>query len=101
MRYSAGNVTTAVMFALTVWTIAVRMRSRPDSNWPLIFNGMLAIYSGYFPGRLNSVAIYISVVTALFQRFEFMSGFFRYVFMTFELIALALTSYLLFDSVFI
>lgn len=92
-RYSASNVTTAVMFALAVWTVIVRFRSRPDTNWPLMYYGILFSYVSSFPGRVSNLALYGAIVTALLERFEFMSGFFRYFLMTIELGMLAFMAY--------
>jgi hypothetical protein len=84
VRYAASNITSVVVLLLAAWTLVVRYRARPDTNWPLIFYLLLVLYHQATPGGLNSFAIYVGVVSALFLRFEFMSGFFRYLFLTLE-----------------
>ncbi|MFN7922653.1 MAG: hypothetical protein U0Q16_21290 [Bryobacteraceae bacterium] len=98
-RYSAGNVTTAVLFALALWTIIVRFRSRPDTNWPLMYYAIVFSYMEAFPGRVAPLALYGAIVTALLERFEFMSGFFRYFLMTLELGALSVITYQIMKAV--
>jgi hypothetical protein len=85
VRYSAFNITTAVLLALTVWLIIARFRIRTDSNWPLIYYGILVAYHQFYPGRLNPYVILTVVMTALLIRFEFLGGWIRYVLRALEL----------------
>jgi len=89
------------MLVLLFWTIATRVRASADTNWPLIFFGMLVMYHQSLPGRINDFALYVGVICALFLRFEFLSGFFRYLFMTIEIAVLLLISYDLMQHVVI
>ncbi|MEZ5355405.1 MAG: hypothetical protein R2762_22440 [Bryobacteraceae bacterium] len=84
MRYAASNITTVLLLVLTIWTLVVRYKGRPDTNWPLIYYLLLVLYHQSIPGGLNSFSIYVGVISALFLRFEFMAGFFRYLFLTVE-----------------
>lgn len=93
MRYAASNITTFVLLMLTIWTLVVRYKSRPDSNWPLIFYLLLVMYHQATPEGLNSFSIYVGVIAALFLRFEFMAGFFRYLFLTVEAAVMFMTMY--------
>jgi hypothetical protein len=93
VRYAASNITTFVLLMLTIWTLVVRYKSRPDSNWPLIFYLLLVMYHQATPEGLNSFSIYVGVIAALFLRFEFMAGFFRYLFLTVEAAVMFMTMY--------
>jgi hypothetical protein len=101
MRYAAGNITTVVMFLLAVLTIIVRLKARPQNNWPLIFFGLLFVFGESYPGRVNPGAIYCGLVMTLLLRFEFMSGFFQYAATALEIGAIAVTGYLLLHAVYI
>lgn len=101
MRYSPANVTTAVLFALAIWTMIVRFRSRPDTNWPLMYYGIVFMYTQSFPGRVSPLALYGAICTALLARFEFMSGFFRYFLMTIEAAALAYMGFQIMNAIMI
>ncbi|MEZ5401693.1 MAG: hypothetical protein R2729_18615 [Bryobacteraceae bacterium] len=93
MRYAASNITTVVLLVLTMWTLIVRYKGRPDTNWPLIYYLLLVLYHQATPEGLNAFSIYVGVIAALFLRFEFMAGFFRYLFMTVEAAVMFMTLY--------
>ena len=89
VRYSPGNLTTLIVVGLTLLQVVSRFKLRPDHNWPLLYYVFLVAYHQYFPGRIYPLAIYTAVIAALFLRFEFMGGFFRYLFVFIEFAGLA------------
>ena len=99
MRYTPLNITTILILGLTLWTIIVRIRSRPDSNWPLFYYLFLVGYHQYRPGALNEYTIYIGVICTLLLRFEFMAGFFRWLFVGVEALMLGVISLVLLNLV--
>lgn len=74
MLPSAFNLTTMLLFALTVWVIHTRYRTRVDNNWPLFYYIALVAYSRKFDQVLEPSYIFVTVICALLLRFEFLAG---------------------------
>lgn len=83
------NLTTFLLLAFTVGLIVFRFTRRIDSNWPLVYYLLAALYSKVFVGTLEPGWVYAAVVTALFLRFEFMGGWVTRFFRLVELVILA------------
>jgi len=99
VRYTPTNITTAIMLGLTLWLLIGRFRVRHDSNWPLFYYLALVAYHQAFPGALNSYVIYTGVLIALFFRFEFVGGWFRYLLRVVEVGVLSYLIYRFFHLV--
>jgi len=72
MSYTPANVTTAVMFTITLYVLIARFRIRRDASWPLAYYFFLVIYHQSLPGKLEPWVVYSGVVCGLFLRFEFL-----------------------------
>jgi hypothetical protein len=101
VRYTASNVTTAVMLGLTLWLVIGRFKVRGDSNWPLYYWAALIAYHQGFQGHLNQYALYAGVICALLIRFEFVGGWFRILLRGVELGVLLHVVYQLFNVIFV
>ncbi len=86
--YGAENISTALALALTLWLVVFRFRAAAESNWPLLYYLGIVFFSYMYPNALEPRWIYAGVVTALFQRFEFLGGWFAKVIRVFEFIIL-------------
>lgn len=83
------NLTTLLLLVFTVGLIVFRFTRRIDSNWPLVYYLLVALYAKVFVGTLEPEWVYAAVVTALFLRFEFMGGWVTRFFRLVELVILA------------
>ncbi|MBK5291757.1 MAG: hypothetical protein JJE04_08800 [Acidobacteriia bacterium] len=99
MRYAASNVTTAIMFGLTVYLMVARFKSRQDWIWPLFYYLFLVIYHQSFPGKLHPWVVYLGVVTALLIRFEFLPPRLNNAVRTIEFLGLSFLAYSFFRAV--
>ena len=72
MNYSAANITTVVMFCMTLYLIVGRFRTSATASWPLFYYAFLVGYHQALPSRLEPSVVYGAVVSALFLRFEFL-----------------------------
>jgi hypothetical protein len=73
MNYTAANITTVLMFTMTLYVMVGRLRVRSDASWPLFYYLFLVLYHQAVPGKLEPWAVYSGVVCALFIRFEFLN----------------------------
>lgn len=101
MRYSATNITTILMLAFTVWVLVARVRSRPDTNLPLIYFLFVFGFHFRFPGTINSNALLAGAVSSLFLRFEFMSGWLRWVLQACETVVMVYLAWTFYDRVWL
>lgn len=97
MRYSAANITTILMLVFTVWVLVARFRSRPDTNLPLIYFLFAFGYHFSFPGAIHSNALLAGAVSSLFLRFEFMSGWLRWILQASETIVMVFLAWTFYD----
>lgn len=97
MRYSAANITTVLMLAFTLVVLVARFRARPDTNLPLIY--FLVVFGFHFtyPGQLNPNAVLAGAVSSLFLRFEFMSGWLRWILRASEMIVMVHLAWTFYD----
>ncbi len=68
------NVITMVLIGLTIWVIVARIRSKLESNWPLVYYFLVLVYWRAFEGGLSPYWVYAGLVSAVLLRFEFMGG---------------------------
>lgn len=80
MNSAISIVNAAVLLIFTIWLIGARFSIRPDSTWPFAYYAALVVFHQAMQGLLAPMPIYIAVICALFQRFEFMSKPFRWIF---------------------
>jgi len=73
-RFTLFNSLTLALMGLTVSMAAVRLFTRPDSSWPLIYYVLVVAYWKAFEGGLNTYWVLTGIVCALLLRFEFMGG---------------------------
>lgn len=99
MRYATGDITAVVMMLFTASVLAGRYRLRPDTNLSLIY--FLVVFGYYFNVRssLNPQALYAGVVSALFLRFEFMSGWLRWFLQGAETVVMVYLGWSFYDRV--
>ena len=72
-----SNIGLILIFALavaTLWLGVNRWRIRLESNWPLIYYGLLVAVSNYYPDLLFAPILYVAVVCGLLLRFEFLNA---------------------------
>jgi len=91
----AQTVTTALAIAATLVVVLIRMRARPDTNWPLFYYLLLIGYHASSPGRLNQYFVYLGAICTMLQRFEFMPPRLLKVLWGLEMIALAYVTFAL------
>ncbi len=70
---SSFSVTTALLVVGAVLVAYLRVRNWLDSNIPLVYYGVMVVYTNAFEGRLSPWVIYSGLVLGLLLRFEFMN----------------------------
>jgi len=68
-------VFTWLLLLATGIAMYVRLYTRPDSNWPLLYYLAIIAYSYQYEGVLDPRLIYVGLVFALVLRFEYMAGY--------------------------
>lgn len=68
-----GLLTTFGLMLATAWIGFIRFGMRTENNWPLIYYTILVLYLNNYDLVLNPYVVYVSVVCALFERFEFLN----------------------------
>jgi hypothetical protein len=77
---SATNLTSLLVVALAVLTIAFLLRKRYDSNLPLLFYFVAITFTSAVDRPVNPYVMYGGLVLALLLRFEFMGrGFTKFI----------------------
>jgi hypothetical protein len=99
VQHTAVSITPALMLAFTAVTLGVRLRGRADSNLPLIYFAFVFGYSLLFPGQLTAKIVYAGVVVCLFLRFEFMSGWLRWLMLAAEAVVLVYLGWEFYDQI--
>lgn len=72
-----SNAGLLLMFALavaTVWLAVNRFSLKLDNNWPLLYYGLLVLFSNLYPRALDGYVLYAAVICGLMLRFEFMNA---------------------------
>lgn len=70
---SSFNVTTALLVVGALFIVYMRLRNWFDTNIPLLYYGLMIIYTNALDGLLSPTVVYIGVTLALLLRFEFMN----------------------------
>lgn len=70
---SSFNVTTALLVVGALFVVYMRLRNWFDTNIPLLYYGLMIIYTNALDGLLSPTVVYVGVVLALLLRFEFMN----------------------------
>ena len=92
-RFGAADLTAALMLAVTIWVLVTRYRGVVESNWPVLYYGIVILYSLYYPGVLDPAWVFAGVVSALLLRFEFMGGIFLKIMRVLDVIILLYLAY--------
>lgn len=87
------SVSTGLLFALGIWVLYTRLKSLFDSNIPIIFYVIAAIYANMYPDALPPLLVYCSFALGALLRFEFMSSLFARMIMILEMLVLLLILY--------
>ena len=61
------------LVAVTVWMAAARSKLPNESNWPLVYWGLMFAYLRWSDDIMNPFVIYVGLIIALFVRFEFLA----------------------------
>jgi hypothetical protein len=86
---SSFYVTTALLVVGALFVVYLRIRNWFDTNVPLIYYGIMIVYSNALDGLLQPWVVYFGVVLALLLRFEFMNLQFTRVIKGVEMLVLA------------
>ncbi|HLH39533.1 MAG TPA: hypothetical protein VKX39_10335 [Bryobacteraceae bacterium] len=70
------NMTTLLVVALAFVSLFLIFRKRYDSNLPLLFYGVAALFSNLSDRELNPYLLYTGLIFALLLRFEFLNSAF-------------------------
>jgi hypothetical protein len=89
LRASSFYVTTALLVVGALFVVYLRIRNWFDTNVPLIYYGIMIVYSNALDGLLQPWVVYFGVVLALLLRFEFMNLQFTRVIKGVEMLVLA------------
>ena len=68
------NVVTLFLMGATLGITAKRLTSSPDSNWPLVYYGLLLGYWRGYMYTLDNYWVIGGVLCGLLLRFEFLGG---------------------------
>jgi hypothetical protein len=86
---SSFNVTTALLVVGALFVIYLRLRNWFDTNVPLLYYGIMILYSNALDGLLQPWVVYFGVGLALLLRFEFMNMRFTQAVKSVEMLVLA------------
>lgn len=84
------NVTTALLVAGALFVVYMRLRNWFDTNIPLLYYGLMIVYTNALDGLLSPWVIYFGIALALLLRFEFMNLQCTRAVKTFELFVLSI-----------
>jgi hypothetical protein len=74
MKIDNYTFTTGLLILFGMFVIYIRMRNRVESNIPIFFYVMMALYVNTYADGIPALPIYIGLVLTLLLRFEFMNG---------------------------
>jgi len=78
MRVDTYTFSTGLLIIFGLFVLCIRMRSRVDSNLPVLFYIVMAAYVNTYGSGIPALPVYIGLVLTLMLRFEFMNtGFSR------------------------
>ena len=78
LRLTDFGILTMALVVVTIWMAGVRSKLPNESNWPLVYWGLMIAYLRWSEDIMNPYVIYVGLLIALFIRFEFMAqGFIR------------------------
>lgn len=103
MPMELSNVGLVLTFALsvaTVWLAANRFSLKLESSWPLVYYGLLVLFSNLYPLVINAYVLYIAVICGLMLRFEFLNDRIIFFFRIIEMICFAVIGWQLFSLLF-
>lgn len=66
-------VTTALLVVGALFVVYTRMRNWFDTNVPLLYYGLMIVYTNALDGLLSPWVVYLGIALALLLRFEFMN----------------------------
>src|SRR5579884_1741688 len=73
MRVDTYTFTTGLLIIFGIIVLYTRMRGFLDSNVPILFYGIMAVYVNTYADGIPALPIYIGLVLTLLLRFEFMN----------------------------
>ena len=94
------NLTELLVACLAVVAAVLLLRKRYDSNLPLLFYGVVILFTNMSDRGPHPYLIYSGLVLAMLLRFEFMGGSFAKVVATLSTIALCVIIYSMMSDVF-
>lgn len=94
---NAGLLLTFALAVATVWLAVNRFSLKLENSWPLIYYGLLVLFSNMYPMALNPYVLYVSVICGLMLRFEFMNDRIVFFFRIIEMFCFAVIGWRLFS----
>lgn len=67
------TVTTALLVVGALFVVYLRLRNWLDTNVPLLYYGIMIVYSNALDGLLSPWMVYFGLALGLLLRFEFMN----------------------------
>ncbi len=98
-----SNVGLLLTFALavaTIWLAVNRFNLKLENNWPLVYYGLLVLFSNLYPLAINGYVIYVSVICGLLLRFEFLNERIVFFFRIVEMLCFGVIGWQLFTLLF-
>lgn len=98
-----SNVGLLLTFALavaTIWLAVNRFNLKLENNWPLVYYGLLVLFSNLYPLVINAYVIYVSVICGLLLRFEFLNERIVFFFRIVEMLCFGVIGWQLFSLLF-
>jgi len=77
MRIDTYTFTTGLLIIFGIFVIYTRMRNWVESNVPIFFYVIMAMYVNTYADGIPALPIYIGLVLTLLLRFEFMNSSFN------------------------
>lgn len=98
-----SNVGLLLSFALavaTIWLAVNRFNLKLENNWPLVYYGLLVLFSNLYPMVINAYVLYVSVICGLLLRFEFLNERIVFFFRIVEMLCFGVIGWQLFSLLF-
>lgn len=103
MPMALSNVGLLLSFALavaTIWLAVNRFNLKLENNWPLVYYGLLVLFSNLYPMVINAYVLYVSVICGLLLRFEFLNERIVFFFRIVEMLCFGVIGWQLFSLLF-
>jgi hypothetical protein len=97
---NVGLVLTFALAVATVWLAVNRFSLKLENSWPLVYYGLLVLFSNMYPTALNAYVLYISVICGLMLRFEFLNDRIVFFFRIVEMVCFGVIGWQLFGLLF-